>query len=90
MCRSALRFCAPAVASHTLTDGYKLVNVGGNVHSYHPHTFLSPHLIGSMTLEALISTRGKIFAATHFSFQPRVSAVALTSVDFGQRKVKLT
>ena len=60
------------------------------IHSSHPHTFLSHHLIGSMTLEALLSTCGKIPAAAHLWFRSRVSAATLTSVDFGQRKVKQT
>ena len=87
MCRSALRFGAPELVSHTLIDGYILVNVGGHFHSSHPHTFLSPPLIGWMTLEALLSTRGKISAATHLCFRPRVSAAAFASVDQSQRKV---
>ena len=84
------RLEAPAIVSHTLIDGYKLVNVGGHFHSSHPHTFLSPHMIGSITLEALLFTRGKISASNIFCFRPRLSAVALISVDFGQCKVKRT
>ena len=60
MFRSARRIGAPAVVPHTLIDGYKLVNVGGHFHLSHPHTFLSPHLIGSITLQALLFTRGKL------------------------------
>ena len=66
MCRSALRFCAPAVVSHTLIDGYILVNVGGHFHSSHPHTFsLLIWLVRSPWM--LFSSHVGNFSKLHFS-----------------------
>ena len=68
ICASRPEGLVPQQLCHTLSLMDILVNIGGHFHSYHPHTFLSPHLIGSITLEALLFTHGKISITTFFVF----------------------
>ena len=74
------RLGAPTVVSHTLIDGYKLVNVGGHF-TCPSHYILSPHLIGSIIYLSLFFTHTWENAVARVLDCLGFPAQKLTSVD---------